>query len=339
MENYIGMNMTREEEFENLTLANNFMFGEVMYDEQTSKDALEIILGVEIRKVVLLEKEKAADNIPGRKSIRMDIYVKDDENTVYNIEMQVEKKQDLPYRSRYYQAILDTKCLPAGALDYRVLNPTYIIFICQFDPFDENRCYYTFEERCVENLELSANNGCKKIFLNTKGSNREEIPKALGEFLDYIQDPQHTVLQDDRIKAMDQRVKSIKHSAEVRDRYMTLMEWLNDEVDRKVRIVVEEVESKVRGEVREEVRGEVREEVRGEVQKEERMVGQWMCCITHIRKQQTLPQAELVPLLAELYEEDIEAITKLYQMVLEFPELSAEQLAYRYMEECTIIKK
>ena len=40
----------REEEFNNLTLANTFMFGEVMCDEKTSKDVLEIILGINIER-------------------------------------------------------------------------------------------------------------------------------------------------------------------------------------------------------------------------------------------------------------------------------------------------
>ena len=131
----------REEEFNNLTLANTFMFGEVMCDEKTSKDVLEIILGINIEKVVLVEKEKHIDNLPARKSIRLDIYVRDKEETIYNIEMQVEDKKDIPQRSRYYQGLMDTKQLPAGSVDYRELNRGYVIFICLFDPFKWNKCY------------------------------------------------------------------------------------------------------------------------------------------------------------------------------------------------------
>ena len=88
--------------FEELTYADNFLFGEVMQDETISKNILEIILGVKIRKVVIVEKEKHIDNVPDRKSIRLDVYLEDDENTVYDIEMQIDNKYDTPKRSRYY---------------------------------------------------------------------------------------------------------------------------------------------------------------------------------------------------------------------------------------------
>ena len=52
------------------------------------------ILGIVIAKVVILEKEKQESNIPEQKSIRMDIYVEDEGNTVYNVEMQVEDKRN-----------------------------------------------------------------------------------------------------------------------------------------------------------------------------------------------------------------------------------------------------
>ena len=50
-------NNKRQEDFEKLTLANNFLFGEVMCDEKTGKDILEIILGVDIEKVVVVDKK------------------------------------------------------------------------------------------------------------------------------------------------------------------------------------------------------------------------------------------------------------------------------------------
>ncbi|MBD9202343.1 MAG: hypothetical protein EGQ18_04425 [Eubacterium ventriosum] len=39
---------------------------------------------------------------PGSKSIRLDIYVEDDKNTVFNLEMQTTNCEELPKRSRYY---------------------------------------------------------------------------------------------------------------------------------------------------------------------------------------------------------------------------------------------
>ncbi|MDE7422574.1 MAG: hypothetical protein K2N51_02600 [Lachnospiraceae bacterium] len=58
-----------------LNLSNSFLFGEVMWDEETSKDVLEIILQKEIRKVVIVNKEQHLDSDIDHKGIRLDIYL------------------------------------------------------------------------------------------------------------------------------------------------------------------------------------------------------------------------------------------------------------------------
>ena len=78
-----------------VNLSNNFLFGEVMWDEATSKDVLEIILGVEIKKVIIVNKEQHMDISQRYKGIRIDVYIRDEENTVYNIEMQVENRYNI----------------------------------------------------------------------------------------------------------------------------------------------------------------------------------------------------------------------------------------------------
>ena len=225
--------------FEELTFSDSFLFGEVMMDENTCRNVLEIILGIEIEKVVVLEKEKQERDTPETKGIRMDIYVKDMENTVYNVEMQVQDKKDMPKRSRYYQGILDTKCLPSGSKTYNILNKSFVIFICHFDPFGAKKCCYTFEERCVEDLSISLGDETQKIFLNTLGENRDEVSPILAEFLDYLKNPTTMKLKNKKIVELDNRVNQIKIDAKVRSRYMTLKEWLDDMVEQEVDFIRE----------------------------------------------------------------------------------------------------
>ena len=217
--------------FEELTYTDNFLFGEVMQDEFTSKNVLEIILDIKIRKVVVLEKEKHIDNIPDRKSIRLDIYLEDDEHTIYNIEMQVDDKHDIPKRSRYYQGLMDTKSLPTGAISYNSLNKSFVIFICLFDPFGYDRCFYSFEERCVEDPSLSLGDETRKIFLNATGQNREGIREELQEFLDYIKNPSLTIIKSTKVQELDNRVNKVKSNEKVRSKYMTLTNWILEERD------------------------------------------------------------------------------------------------------------
>ena len=233
---FVGKTIARNKmkPFDELTFSDSFLFGEAMMDETVCKDVLEIILGIEIAKVVILEKEKQESNIPEQKSIRMDIYVEDEENTVYNVEMQVEDKKDTPKRSRYYQGLLDSKLLPAGSKSYNLLNKSFVIFICHFDPFGEKRCCYTFEERCLENLNLPLGDGTQKIFLSTVGENKEELSPVLVEFLEYLKNPRNIKIKSEKIANLNNRVEQIKIDAKVRSRYMTLKEWLDDMVEKEM---------------------------------------------------------------------------------------------------------
>ena len=243
----------KTEKMGNLTFSDSFLFGEAMMDETVCKDVLEIILGIEIAKVVILEKEKQESNIPEQKSIRMDIYVEDEENTVYNVEMQVEDKKDTPKRSRYYyQGLLDSKLLPAGSKSYNLLNKSFVIFICHFDPFGEKRCCYTFEERCLENLNLPLGDGTQKIFLSTVGENKEELSPVLVEFLEYLKNPRNIKIKSEKIANLNNRVEQIKIDAKVRSRYMTLKEWLDDMVEKEMEEWTAAAEEAIRTEGHEE---------------------------------------------------------------------------------------
>lgn len=285
--------------FEELTYADNFLFGEVMQDETISKNILEIILGVKIRKVVIVEKEKHIDNVPDRKSIRLDVYLEDDENTVYDIEMQIDNKYDTPKRSRYYQGLMDVKSLPSGTKNYNRLNRSFVIFICLFDPFGGDRCLYTFEERCMEDLTLSLGDETRKIFLNTSGKNRKEISEELQEFLDYVRDPSAVVIKKPQIKELDNHVKKIKANAEARSRYMTLMNWIEEECDNA------RAEGLAEGEMKSKI------------------------SFIHLKYIKNYSSSET----AELLEIDEDFVTDIYQLFQDNPEDDDTEITTKYMEQ------
>ena len=79
------------------------------------------------------------------------------------MEMQVTLQKFLPKRSRYYHDQIDMDALLAGD-SYENLPDTYVIFICDFDPFGRNMYRYTFDARCKEDTGLSLKDGSN--FLN-----------------------------------------------------------------------------------------------------------------------------------------------------------------------------
>ena len=99
--------MYKSKKFEDLTISDDFMFGIVMRDPKYCKPFLETILNIKISRIEYPEDQKTINLSLDAKSIRLDVYVEDDFDTVYNIEMQNGHHKNLPKRTRYYQGMID----------------------------------------------------------------------------------------------------------------------------------------------------------------------------------------------------------------------------------------
>jgi len=108
--------LTKEAElaWENLSLANNFIFQKVMLNEELCKKVLSEILELPIQKVEYPQYEKTIDIRYDSKSIRLDVYVQDNEETIYNIEIQNINTDNIPKRGRYYQGLIDLDLIQKG---------------------------------------------------------------------------------------------------------------------------------------------------------------------------------------------------------------------------------
>ena len=178
--------MYRIKPWEELTIQDDYMFKRIMNIKRICLKLLQGILHVEIKDIHYLETEKSMEARYRGKGIRLDVYVRDDADTVYNIEMQVRMLDgdSLFKRTRYYQSMIDADLLAAGA-NYDELNKTIIIFICPFDPFGEGRHIYTFRNFCAEDKDLELQDGTAKIFLNSKGT-MDDVDEEVKAFLDYM---------------------------------------------------------------------------------------------------------------------------------------------------------
>ncbi|MBP3664302.1 MAG: Rpn family recombination-promoting nuclease/putative transposase [Tyzzerella sp.] len=219
--------MAKMKPLKELNLTNRFLFDEVMSDPMTHRDALCIIFNRDIPLLEYNETEKEGRLTPLIRSIRMDVYAMDEENIVYNTEMQNEWKSDLAKRSRYYQALVDTGLLEPGIPNYNILNESYIIIIMSFDFFGQGKYVYTFKPSCQEVPGLVLNDGAVRIFLNTKGKNDDEVSKELVDFLHYLEettDEKAKQIESDRIKRIHERVCKVKINEEVGVKYMQAWE-------------------------------------------------------------------------------------------------------------------
>ena len=193
-------------------LSNPIVFAMVMNDKERCRKLLERILtertikDIKFAKDEYLETEKTIHNGVHYKSVRLDVLFEDEE-AWYDIEMQVEDGKNLPNRSRYYHASVDTHSLLKGA-DYDDLKPCYVIFICMFDMMGQDEAVYRFQMR-EDNLGLPLGENRYTIILNTKCS-EEKVPIELKGLFNYLEKQNTDDSKDEFINEMHSEV--MKHN-------------------------------------------------------------------------------------------------------------------------------
>ena len=200
--------------FDDLTIADDFMFCKVMQDEGICKEFLEMILSDKIGKIVYLSPQNSVITGIEAKSVRLDLLVKDEAGKSYDIEMQVSNEHNLPKRMRYYQAAIDIAFLDKGE-HYKALNDSYIIFVCLFDAIGKDKPLYTFENICIEDGQTPLRDGTKKVIINAQAFSKAEN-KELKGFLEYVKTGTVNTEYTGRIETM---IQAVKNSEQARQEY------------------------------------------------------------------------------------------------------------------------
>lgn len=222
--------------WEELGISNDFIFGKVMQDPYLCKELLQRILSdLTIDHVEYPELQKDIRVDIDAKSVRLDVYVKDEKGTAYDIEIQVADTRELPKRTRYYQGMIDLQMIDRGE-SYKKLKPSYIIFICLVDVFGKGNHIYTFENLCKEDKSISLGDGTVKIFLNAAG-NRDDVSAELKAFLDYVAGKES---EDPFVRRLEAAVFEAKKNREWRNEYMTLLMRDQENVEKGIEQGIEQ---------------------------------------------------------------------------------------------------
>ncbi len=237
--------MEKRKTLQELTIKDNFMFAAVMMDPENCRRFLELALEIPLERVEV-RYEKSIVYHPEYKGIRLDVFARDEENTYYNVEMQV-ARDALEQRSRYYHSQMDMELLLKGTA-YEELPDVYVIFICDFDPLGGRKYRYTMEHVCREVPELPYRDGSHTLFLSTCGENEDEVPEALVKFLRYVKG----VLADfgdPFVKMLEESVRQVKASREMEERFMVLQEMMKQErrEGREEGIAIGKIQGKAEG--------------------------------------------------------------------------------------------
>ena len=252
----------RRRSLEELNLIDDFLFQEIISrgeaGEEICRILLSTILGRPIGRVHVTTQKVIAGFDTTQRGIRMDAYAESETEDAMNVTSELYdiepdttyEKAILPWRTRLYQALIDAKQLEAG-WDCGMLKNVYIIMILPYDPFNENRMVYTIKNQCIEEPELEYEDGIRRIYLYTKGTEGNPS-QALRDMLKYMENSIAENVTNADIQAIHEQVDAVKQDREVGVQYMK--SW--------------EREMLIRAEGREEGRAEGREEGRAEGREE-----------------------------------------------------------------------
>ena len=276
-------------------MLDRFLFAQAMENPVVSQSILQIILNEEIHLLDKNETEKEFRTSPIARSIRIDVYSMDDRNSIYDTEVQKTNTGNLPKRSRFYQALLDSSLLAPGTRNFNRMKDCCLIIISPFDLWSKGRYRYTFHYRCDEDNSLALGDGATRIFLNTHGTDASGVSEELIELLHYLEyssgsDPYP--VKSPRIQEIARQVERIRFSEELRGKYMHMHEWVDRLID------TEDAEER----------------------------GRMIHLVSLVRKKSR--KGLSLEEISEEVEEDVEVIQPFYTVIQAHPELSAEEVYY-----------
>lgn len=135
---------------------------------------LRILLKDPTLKVETVKVQDVYANLSGR-GVRLDIHAIDGQGRHFDIEMQRASAGISPKRLRHNGALMDSENVPKGG-DPEALPCTYIIFICEKDPFNKGRALYPFEMYMKDEL-IPHNDGMHYLYMNTEYQGNDDLGK------------------------------------------------------------------------------------------------------------------------------------------------------------------
>ncbi|WP_236629367.1 MULTISPECIES: Rpn family recombination-promoting nuclease/putative transposase [Lactobacillus] len=164
-----------------LGITDDIMFQNVMKDPVNCRNLLhEILPELDIQELEVHTQERISVNGKEKTAV-LDVWVKDSQGKLYDLEMQVSDREGLDQRARFYMYKLMEDSLLKG-MKYPKLPPAYVIFLLPFDPKGKGLKQYSFVYTCREIQSVALNDQSEIIYLNRRGT-KGTVSEGLKGFL------------------------------------------------------------------------------------------------------------------------------------------------------------
>ncbi len=224
---------------EELNAIDNFMFNELTMQEDVEKaklfcrTVLEPIIGEKIHNIEIIPQKINQGIEPDSHGIQMDAYIRvtrDEngnettdvevglENAIYDIEPNLYQISSEEKRARFYHSSIDSHIFKSGT-DYKNLEKVVVIFILTYDPFGLDRMLYTIKRHCVEEPEMTYDDGDLTYFIYTNGT--KNVPsQELKNMLSFLVDSSDNNATSENLAAVRAMMDEIKHNHRIGVKYM-----------------------------------------------------------------------------------------------------------------------
>lgn len=210
-----------------IKITDNILFTSIFENVNIIKKFIEVVLKFKIIDIKIIQKEKVIDSVGKSRGVRFDVYVEDDNNKIYDIEIQTSDEKDLLKRLRYYQGRLDINHLDKGD-NFSDLKTTYIIFICMFRPFKDldidNYIYHIEPYTMCNGRIVQLNDDTHKIVINTKYDISKIDDNELKSFIELLEDGFQSITKGDLADMIINEANRLKQNEEWGDKYMDVMD-------------------------------------------------------------------------------------------------------------------
>ena len=149
-------------------------------------EATELLLNVilqrnDLRVLEVVAQREYKNPMPSGRSITIDIYAVDENDKVYDIEVQRASEGADVHRARFHSSMIDTKMLKAGQ-EFKEIHDSYVIFITADDVIGAG-CSLYHVNRTIEETGAYFNDGSHIIYVN--GSYKDDndpVGKLMHDF-------------------------------------------------------------------------------------------------------------------------------------------------------------
>lgn len=181
-------------------------------DKDCTQFVLQTILDNKKLKVIDTVAQKVVKNLEGR-SVRLDVYAKDNKGKPYDIEIQRADKGAGAKRARYNSALMDADITVPGE-DAKNLPESYVIFITENDIFGKDLPLYHIE-RTVKECNIPFDDESHIIYVNGKYEGNDPIGDLMHDFHCKKADDMKNKLLAERARYLKENEKGVKHMCRI----------------------------------------------------------------------------------------------------------------------------